>query len=239
MLPARPPYHGLTGNALWRAMTAPIKPGGVGWPVYAVQCAVGVTRDGDFGPGTERAVRIFQSERGLTADGVVGPRSQRAMLSAAANHVQQNHDLPHGLLEGFIDTEGAGLLAAVNPYTPPGGTPGIDCGPAQLRLYGPPFTTAGLREAFNAVRAFEHTLDVLDARIADYRRRRPSLTARDALEIGVLSHNAPFLAEQVVRNGRLSTPDAIAVWTTKPDGGHYTHAEWRAVYVGRILRHAA
>jgi|GEM_PF-1639518 len=39
----------------------------------------GLATDGDFGPGTERAVRDFQDRAGLMADGVAGPTTFRAM----------------------------------------------------------------------------------------------------------------------------------------------------------------
>jgi N-acetyl-anhydromuramyl-L-alanine amidase AmpD len=43
------------------------------------QAGVSVTVDGDFGAGTETAVKTFQSGHGLTADGVVGPKTWSAL----------------------------------------------------------------------------------------------------------------------------------------------------------------
>ena len=40
---------------------------------------LGITADGDFGPGTERAVRAFQEKNGLTVDGIAGPDTFTAM----------------------------------------------------------------------------------------------------------------------------------------------------------------
>lgn len=39
-----------------------------------------VTVDGDFGPRTDGAVRLFQQRMRLTSDGVVGPRTWRAIV---------------------------------------------------------------------------------------------------------------------------------------------------------------
>jgi hypothetical protein len=47
--------------------------------VRALQRVVGVPADGVFGPGTEAAVKRWQSRHGLAADGVVGPQTRQAM----------------------------------------------------------------------------------------------------------------------------------------------------------------
>jgi hypothetical protein len=58
--------------------------------VALVQRKLGITANGVFGPGTERAVRRFQRRKGLTVDGVVGPITRRAMgiahMSRASAH---------------------------------------------------------------------------------------------------------------------------------------------------------
>ena len=40
--------------------------------------------DGDFGPGTEAAVKAFQAQSGLTADGIAGAYTQQALYSPDA-----------------------------------------------------------------------------------------------------------------------------------------------------------
>jgi putative chitinase len=48
--------------------------------VKAVQTALGLTADGVFGPGTEKAVKAWQIAHSLTADGIVGPNTIKQML---------------------------------------------------------------------------------------------------------------------------------------------------------------
>jgi peptidoglycan hydrolase-like protein with peptidoglycan-binding domain len=50
-----------------------------GAPVKRLQEKLGITADGDFGPGTERAVKDFQKANGLAVDGVAGPDTFTAM----------------------------------------------------------------------------------------------------------------------------------------------------------------
>jgi peptidoglycan hydrolase-like protein with peptidoglycan-binding domain len=61
-------------------MNTVIRVGSRGETVRAVQAKLGLTADGAFGPGTERAVRAWQSANGLTADGIVGPKTLAKLL---------------------------------------------------------------------------------------------------------------------------------------------------------------
>jgi peptidoglycan hydrolase-like protein with peptidoglycan-binding domain len=74
------------GAALEPGPTPTIKRGSKGEPVQRWQKFLGVTADGDFGPGTEKATKTWQGANELTADGVVGPASwaKAAILSAPA-----------------------------------------------------------------------------------------------------------------------------------------------------------
>jgi peptidoglycan hydrolase-like protein with peptidoglycan-binding domain len=50
-----------------------LKVGTSGDTVKKLQQALGVPADGQFGSGTEKAVRDFQQKNGLSADGIAGP----------------------------------------------------------------------------------------------------------------------------------------------------------------------
>lgn len=50
-----------------------------GGDVAALQAALGVLADGDFGPVTDAAVRRLQAARGLVVDGIAGAMTRRAL----------------------------------------------------------------------------------------------------------------------------------------------------------------
>lgn len=52
-----------------------LRKGSRGEGVKMMQAALGVTADGAFGPGTERALKAWQTKNGLTADGIAGPKT--------------------------------------------------------------------------------------------------------------------------------------------------------------------
>mgnify|MGYP006210782981 FL=1 len=45
-----------------------------------MQEALGITADGDFGPGTERVLKAWQEDNGLTPDGIAGPATFAKLL---------------------------------------------------------------------------------------------------------------------------------------------------------------
>lgn len=76
---------GVVGSVAWERLILTTRRGDRGDAVQAVQSQLrsrnyAVTVDGDFGPGTESAVRSFQSAQGLSADGVVGPNTWLALV---------------------------------------------------------------------------------------------------------------------------------------------------------------
>lgn len=56
-----------------------LRKGVSGEPVKILQTKLGVGADGEFGPGTEKALKDFQSAHGLAADGIAGPDTFMAM----------------------------------------------------------------------------------------------------------------------------------------------------------------
>jgi putative chitinase len=78
----------LTGRIPLRAAnteTAPssgtLRRGSKGGDVKKMQAKLGLTADGDFGPGTEAALKKWQAANNLTADGVAGPKTLAKLFS--------------------------------------------------------------------------------------------------------------------------------------------------------------
>ena len=57
-----------------------LRKGSKGEGVKMMQEALGISADGDFGPGTERALKAWQAANGLVADGIAGPRTLGELL---------------------------------------------------------------------------------------------------------------------------------------------------------------
>jgi putative chitinase len=57
-----------------------LRRGSKGEDVKRMQAKLGLSADGDFGPGTEAALKKWQAANGLTADGVAGPKTLAKLL---------------------------------------------------------------------------------------------------------------------------------------------------------------
>jgi putative chitinase len=62
-----------------------LKLGSKGEDVKKLQQKLGIGADGSFGPGTEKAVKDWQSKNGLKADGIIGDASWSKLFSSESN----------------------------------------------------------------------------------------------------------------------------------------------------------
>lgn len=105
-----------------------LKKGSKGEDVKKIQAYLKITADGDFGEGTEKAVKAWQAKNGLVADGIVGDKTFAKMnggatVKPAANPAEQYKDKT---IEGstfpgkpYVDSVAIKLNAEiVNQYLP-------------------------------------------------------------------------------------------------------------------------
>lgn len=248
-LPSTPPRY-----AGWAELVAPIRPGETGWRAFALQKAVNSVRqaaieagqiggwkrlepDGIFGPATGTALKAFQLAGGLTADAIAGAVTQGALLSHLGHRTHELAPaLPDGLMRGFAEAEGANVLAATN-WSVPGG---VDCGPMQIRVPGPPYDAKRMQGAFDPLNAMLQSATTLLGRATTFNtaawvskqgRRRKEWSLR----LAALAHNWPAGAAAIARDGSVPHPTERATWAPAsakfPDGTPVrTHAEWCQFY---------
>lgn len=99
-----------------------LKRGLKGAPVKRLQEKLGIAADGDFGPGTERAVKAFQESAGLAVDGIAGPDTFAAIglpelvLLRKGTRGVQVKKLQEALGIGADGIFGSGTEAAVKAF---------------------------------------------------------------------------------------------------------------------------
>jgi len=80
-----------------------LKNGSKGEEVKSLQAKLGLVADGNFGFGTEKAIKEWQTKNGLTADGIIGPASlEKLGLKIAAAVIKEDVLIPKG---GSINLE--------------------------------------------------------------------------------------------------------------------------------------
>jgi Putative peptidoglycan binding domain len=197
-----------------------LKKGDAGWPVYGLQTGLdtigyNLAFDGDFGPATDEAVRMFQRDNFLTADGIAGVNTQARLIKLLDTRTHNRHaDLPDGLLRGFADSESGNKLGAVNWNV----SGGVDCGAVQIRCYGPPYVMDELRKAYNPAVALEVLANrfLLDPQYGVNALHRRAFANRASIEFvercTALAWNWPSAAIQYANSGKLTSPNNDATW---------------------------
>lgn len=241
-----------TNEEAWASIRR-TSPTTMGWHVYAVQKALNdaagksLTADGYYGGMSEIAVKEYQSRMNVTADGIVGPTTKRLLAEACARRVDRNvTSLPDGLMREMARGEGGNNLSAINPYDPPGGKPGTDCGIVQMRCYengDGSYVLADLQLAFSPYDAMLWAADRFLAAKDHYLTYGWTRNNRIRAEkCALLYHNWPVGANDIAFEGRLNSPLADATWALKDGTTPYikfldgsfvrTREDWANFYAG-------
>lgn len=203
-----------------------IQRGDDGWPVFALQDSLVAANatlalDGDFGARTEKATMDFQLRQGLEDDGVAGPVTQAKLVVLAAAVVEKGLTrMPSGLLRGMALSESGLSLACVNWSVPKG----VDCGPVQYRVYGPPYTQAKLKEAFSTRSLKDAAQDFLGRRDAFLTKAWVKAQADPYAAAGkcaAFAHNWPTAggADYYAEYGHVSNPGGACSWLPRDRNG--------------------
>jgi len=239
-----------------KTIPSSLRKGDSGWPVYALQAGLTACgfdcggNDGAFGPKTDTQTRLFQKANNLVVDGIAGNATQKriSILIDAKTH-NRHKDLPTGLLRGFAETEGGNNLGAVNWHI----EGGVDCGIVQIRVYGPPYATQHMQNAYNPAVAMEKVATTFKGRVASmrtmaYAKKQPM---EYSIRCAALAWNWPYAAEQYAKNGKLPNPNNDCTWAVIgntrvkfPDGQPVkTWKDWAEFYAlggkhgeGRVTR---
>lgn len=132
--PAPPTAGNNPGSGHFAGLHPTVQQGSIGGAVPHLQLALGVATDGQFGPGTKRALVAAQLRLGIAADGVCGPDSwshlhavcAKGSTGGAVSEVQQQVGcLDDGQFGGITDaavrdyqrTKGLGADGVVGPQT--------------------------------------------------------------------------------------------------------------------------
>lgn len=96
-----------------------LKPGTSGDTVKRLQQGLGINADGQFGPGTAKAVKDFQAKNGLDADGLAGPATLAKMSAfrEITAEVVKKSEVPAGA---------APSTGSAAPAGAPSGTPAAE-----------------------------------------------------------------------------------------------------------------
>jgi peptidoglycan hydrolase-like protein with peptidoglycan-binding domain len=184
-----------------------------------------LVEDGAFGAGTDTTVRKYQADVGIVSDGIVGQQTQQRMTRSVIIRVPYGADLPKGLLEGQINLESGGYLAAVNASV----AGGLDLGLTQRRVYGPPYSEASVMQAMDPLGSVTLSAANLWTNADKYRNAHLGCPF-NRWELAVLSHNWPVAAEQFFKYGHLLSPNNLATWAPRP----MTWNEWCHYYVEAV-----